>query len=214
MHWVAEIWANRSLLPEAARTRPRKFLIINFRQQWTSSIETVCFRWDHWGLFRNASAFASLRKFSSYGTTISPRLDHQSPLGTPTILHLEVFHHSQGVRYTGVSQRHSGSSSCGGHGTCYPRTTATRRRPTQQGAGSGGMPPAVPLWRPGPIKCLRWHDSSPQKCPELQHSFEWHGHATGMVIGFAIAVQWDSCSEWTSQAIITPAEENRASHAV
>ncbi len=85
------IWWNRSLLPEAARTRPGNFRMIKYkvRQQCTSStVIVVCPPSDHcWGLFRKStgrfSAVAPLRKFSQYGTATSPRVAHHFPLGTP-----------------------------------------------------------------------------------------------------------------------------------
>lgn len=61
---------------------------------------------------------------------------------------LKVFH--QCLHCTLVSIRGTPAAQvCLGIGVRYSQTATTRRGATQQGAGSGGMPFAVPPWRPG-----------------------------------------------------------------
>lgn len=62
---------------------------------------------------------------------------------------LTVFH--QCLLCTLVSIRGTPAAQvCLGIGVGRSQTATTRRGATQQGAGSGGMPSAVPPWRPGP----------------------------------------------------------------
>lgn len=139
-----------------------------------------------------------------HSTATSPRVDLHFPLETVWFC-IQTFPHHL-VHRTVVSLRDSQQLKLW---ACYPRTSAAPRRATHKGAQAvEECCPLSPRGGPGPIKCLRWHDFNPQKCPQLQQHFEWHGHAAGMVLGFAIAVQWGSCSEWTSPVLIARAEEN------
>lgn len=55
--WKSIIWANRSLLPEAAAAQHRKFQKIKIKMKGTSSILTAAFSPsdNRWGLFRNST---------------------------------------------------------------------------------------------------------------------------------------------------------------
>lgn len=210
--------ANRSLLPEAAQTRPWKFRIIKFKAVNVLNSD----------LFPVGPLLRSLqKKYRSSLSCCTPAQIQQIwhkylskswrhfPLETPTIiLNSEVFHHSQGLHCSGVSQRDSSNSSLRGHGHVIHRLQPCGKEQHNRAQAVEECRPLSPCGGLGPIKCLRWHDFSPQKFPLLQHCFEWHSHAGGMVFGFAIAVQWGSCLEWTYHAIIALAEENGASQSV
>lgn len=96
--------------------------------------------------------------------------------------------------FSRVSQRQP----CSSRSACALSPTTA----PQQGAAGRHSHCPTPRSGPSPIKCLRWHDCRPKKCPHIQR-----GHAAGTVFGSAaITVQWGSGWEWTPQTVIVPAE--------
>lgn len=169
------IWANRSLLPEATTNPTQEILYDWWSLKSGCSVCPKC-----WLLFapRRTTAEVSSEKAQVVSQPLRPcanppkmaqvSLQELAPTSLFRLqLYCSVFRsfppYSRGVRYTSVSQMNSGSSSLRGHvihglqprgGEQHNRAKAVEEcRPLSPCGGSG------------PIKCLRWHDFSPQKCP-------------------------------------------------
>lgn len=146
--WKRPIWVNRLLLPEA------KWTDRGNSTQWSLKSGNVV-RPQYW-LFaapqwiylqeNGKHRISQLLRPCANPAKMAQILLQEFTSTTLFSLQLDYYLFRLGVHHTGVSQQLKFACVW----TWYPRSAATRRGATQQGAGNGGMPSAVPLWQPGP----------------------------------------------------------------